>query len=142
MSQNVLLDTNILIPAIEDNNSDEAIVLKTLLQNPEVSIFITPLIRFEVLRGIPWKNEIEYNKFVAVLDKLPNLDIDNNIATVASNLFRFERHKRSSESQESKKIDKHNFDLMHFATAKVHDLDPISNDKDIQQWDKLYSEIQ
>lgn len=63
MTRNVLLDTNLLICAFDNSGTaakedkDKAITkLTALLSDPETKLFITPLIRYEVLRGIKWDN--------------------------------------------------------------------------------------
>lgn len=58
----VLLDANILIAAIKDNQSAEAQRLRELLSDSQNIVYITPLIYYEVLRGIDWKDMPNYEK--------------------------------------------------------------------------------
>lgn len=137
----VLLDANILINALNDKKSKSAIELKKLMSDKNTVIFITPLIAYEVLRGLSWQDKETYQKVKTAIASFSSLNIDHQITNLASNLFRFDKYKRETNNQESKKIDKHNFDLVHFSTAKIHKLKLISNDKDMKNWDKLYEEM-
>ena len=135
----VLLDANILIEAIKDNQSAEAQRLRELLSDSQNIVYITPLIYYEVLRGIDWKDMPNYEKHLAILNRLSNLNIDKPIANLAAKLFRYERRLRQDNGQTPKKIDKHNFDIMHFATAKQNGLALASADEDIAAWESLYA---
>lgn len=137
----VLLDTNILIAAIKDNQSTEAQRLRALLSNSQNVVYITPLIYYEVLRGVDWTDIPNYEKHLAILNQLSNLNIDKPIANLAARLFRYERRLRQDNGQTPKKIDKHNFDIMHFATAKQNGLTLASADEDIIAWENLYTTL-
>lgn len=104
----ILLDSNILIPAFENENSDEAEKLRELMADKNVAIFITPLISYEVLRVIAWINRDKYEKVKESLSMIPFIDINHKITYLASELFRLEKHIREDNKQQSKKIDKHN----------------------------------
>lgn len=138
---NVLLDSNILIEAINDKKSNSAQKIRELMKNDDIKIFITPLIIYEILRGIELNDDKLYQKFKDLIESFSSLNIDNEIGQLASHLFRLERHNKKIEHQESKKIDKHNFDLVHFSTAKIYDLKLISNDKDMENWENLYKSL-
>lgn len=133
-NQKILLDTNILIAALNDPQSNAAQKLRETLRQENSTVFITPLIRYEVLRGIQWDNADKFNEVENWLNSLTSLNIEKTIANLASELFRFEKYMREKASEQSKKIDKHNFDIMHFATAKIHQLIFLSDDKDITTW--------
>lgn len=139
MEQKVLLDSNVWIKAIEDPTSQEREKLKDLLKNENTTIFITPLIRFEILRGVEKDNHQDLQKYISTIEQIASsIDIDKEIADLATKLFRFEQHERKEKGQTPKKIDKHNFDLMHFATAKTYELQWYSNDGDMVSWEKLW----
>lgn len=137
----ILLDSNILITAIKNSASSEAKRLRELLQDSQNIVYITPLIYYEVLRGVDWNDIPNYEKHLQVLKSLSNLNIDKSIANLAAKLFRYERNLRLKNGETPKKIDKHNFDIMHFATAKQNSLEIASADEDIVAWEKLYEEL-
>ncbi len=137
----VLLDANILIDALKDKDSESARKLKMLMEDENTVIFITPLISYEVLRGLAWEDKEIYQKVKTAIASFSSLNIDHKITNLASELFRFEKYERLQNGQETKKIDKHNFDIVHFSTAKIHNLELVSNDKDMQSWDELYQKI-
>lgn len=141
MTNKILLDANVLIKAIEDEKSEERKTIVSLLQDEETAVFITPLIRYEVLRGINWKDNTLYSKGQRFINLLSNLNIDEAISSEAADLFRFERTMREQNQQQSKKIDKHNFDVMHFSTSKVYGLELKSHDKDMEAREQLYQKM-
>ena len=162
-SHKILLDANFLIRALEDPSSKEHKQLTDYLERDDIVIYITPLIYYEVLRGVDWTHVENYAEFEAKLSLISSLNIDKSIADKATALFRFEKNYRhihgetpkkpdkhnfdimhfsaASRGEQSKKIDKHNFDIMHFSTAKVHGLKIASNDADIQAWEKLHDAL-
>ena len=140
-SNKILLDANFLIRALEDSSSKEHKQLTDYLKSNDFVIYITPLIYYEVLRGVDWDNIGNHTKFKGTLALISNLNIDKSIADKATELVRFEKKYRTSRGEQSKKIDKHNFDIMHFSTAKVHGLEIASNDADIQAWENLYTAL-
>ncbi|MFZ7158864.1 type II toxin-antitoxin system VapC family toxin [Avibacterium paragallinarum] len=137
----ILLDANILIDAFNNKDGESAAKLKMLMEDKNTIVFITPLISYEVLRGLSWEDKETYQKVKAAIASFASLNIDHKITNLASELFRFEKYERDQKGQETKKIDKHNFDIVHFSTAKIHNLELISNDKDMQSWDELYQKI-
>lgn len=114
------LDSNILINALNNKTSTSGVLLTSLLQDKNSQIFVSPLVLYEVLRGVNWENEVEFAEAKLFLSHISNINIDKQIAELASNLFRLEKKIRSTLNENSKKIDKHNFDIMHFSTAKVN----------------------
>ncbi|WP_159990515.1 type II toxin-antitoxin system VapC family toxin [Pelistega ratti] len=137
----VLLDSNILIEAFNNKSGDAANKLKTLMNEENTTVFITPLISYEVLRGVDWNNEEEYQKIKNAIAQFSSINIDYKITQLASNLFRFEKYNRFQMKQQGKKIDKHNFDLVHFSTAKIHGLEFMSQDSDMGSWGNLYDQL-
>lgn len=140
-SHKILLDANFLIRALEDPSSEEHKQLTDYLERDDIVIYITPLIYYEVLRGVDWTHVENYAEFEAKLSLISSLNIDKSIADKATALFRFEKNYRHIHGETPKKPDKHNFDIMHFSTAKVYGLGIASNDADIQAWEKLHAAL-
>ncbi|MBN6077287.1 PIN domain-containing protein [Aggregatibacter actinomycetemcomitans] len=138
MVNKILLDANFLIKALEDKNSVEAHKLIEFLERDDTVMYITPLIYYEVLRGINWTHDTRYQEFKDKLSLISNLNIDKSIGLKAADLFRFEKYYRDEQGQTPKKPDKHNFDIMHFSTAKIYELEIASNDADVDAWENLY----
>lgn len=133
------LDSNILISAFNDKHSNENQILKQLLSETNSKIFISPLVMYEVLRGI--KGNEQYEEIKEKLSYLAIINIDSDIAELASRIFLAERLERERRQQQAKKINKHNFDIMHFATAKVNKLEILSKDRDMDDWNDIYTNI-
>ncbi|MBE0506485.1 MAG: PIN domain-containing protein [Marinospirillum sp.] len=143
MTRKVLLDANLLIAVFDPQSRTEEIrkqesenQLLGLLQDSETALVITPLIRYEVLRGIPWKDGVIYQQVNAALDAFTELDVDQATAELAANLFRFDRQTTNPD----KNLDKRKFDAFHLATAKCHQLELASLDSDIAKLETLYAE--
>lgn len=145
----ILLDTNILIACFDSESTiSEAeclaakSLLKNLLQDPEVIFVITPLIRYEVLRFAKWANLLHFERLKQVLDGLTELDITESVSTLATHLYRLDQHECEAANV-IKHIDKRNFDIFHFASAKVNDLELLSrNERDFTQVNALYLRLQ
>ncbi|WP_236757309.1 hypothetical protein [Actinobacillus seminis] len=84
------------------------------MEDENAVVFITPLISYEVLRGLSWEDKETYQKVKTIIASFSSLNIDHKITNLASELFRFEKYERNQHGQETKKIDKHNFDIIHF----------------------------
>lgn len=146
MTRNVLLDTNLLICAFDNSGSasqeikNQAITkLTALLSDPETKLFITPLIRYEVLRGIKWENIDVYDSMSRVLNGFPELDITRNVAELSANLFRFDSHQLATVGQGTRNIEKRKFDVFHYCCACCNNLDLESNDTDIAKIEQLHN---
>lgn len=139
-----LLDTNYLI-YLADPNADpkkKADVLQDLadkLQDPDTLLFLTPLIRYEVLRGVEWDNIDKLNILKNALKPFQTIDINDDIADLARNLFRLDKANQKQGSQ--KIIEKYQFDMFHFATAKENDLAILSKDRDMTAIQNLFDQI-
>lgn len=147
MTRNVLLDTNLLICAFDNSGTatqedkDQAIAkLTTLLSDPNTKLFITPLIRYEVLRGIKWDNSQSYAAMCGVLNDFPELDITRNVAELSANLFRFDTHQLATVGQGTRNIEKRKFDVFHYCYACCNNLDLESNDTDIGKIRQLHNQ--
>ena len=138
MARKVLLDANLLIAAFDNNgNTSEEIrataknKLTELLSDPDVMFFITPLIRYEVLRGVNWQRNDDFESLKDILNTFPELDITRNVSELAANLFRFERWNMLQRNDNSRNLDKRKFDIFHFCSANCNNLELCSNDTDI-----------
>ena len=138
-----LLDTNYLIGLLEgksDGNDTELLQnlknLRSEIALNNVEVVITPLIRYEFLRYFMWKTqESEIKKYINVMNGLTTLDISQDVAADLYRLDKFE----ADNANVNKNIDKRQFDIFHFATAKVNGIELLSNDKHLPQLEDLYS---
>ncbi|MCQ9329599.1 PIN domain-containing protein [Pelistega suis] len=142
---NYLLDTNYLIlladPKVEEERKQEILRdFKAKLEDKETRLFLTPLIRYEVLRGVDWDDVERLKNLKNVLRGFQTIDIDDDIADLARNLFRLDRSNQAQGSQ--KKIEKYQFDIFHFATAKENNLQLLSLDRDMNAMNSLYQQYQ
>lgn len=139
-----LLDTNYLIYLADPNANPtkKAEVLQDLavkLEDPETLLFLTPLIRYEVLRGVEWDNIEKLNTLKSALKAFQTIDINDDIADLARNLFRLDKANQKNGSK--KVIEKYQFDMFHFATAKENDLEILSKDRDMTVIENLFKKI-
>jgi predicted nucleic acid-binding protein len=153
MSRRVLLDTNLLIGALEPEpgnlkHEEAKARLHDLMNDSDVEIFITPLIRYEVLRGV---RRIPFADMEAKLDAIQELPVREEEATRAAELFRLVKEdkdeKKSFQSGRNEEgvcsacgrhsLDKYSFDLFHYACAEVNGLEIASQDSDVQKIQQL-----
>lgn len=133
-----LLDSNCLINLLEGGFPSElSHDLEKKLAQEDNCFFLTPLIRYEVLRGINWKNNNKLKDLADSLEKFTSLDITREIADLARDLYRFDRFE-SERDNVDKNLDKRKFDMFHFATAVVHNLQIFSLDEDINAIETLH----
>ncbi len=140
-----LLDTNYLIYLVDPNanSSKKAEVLQDLelkLEDPETLLFLTPLIRYEVLRGVEWDNIEKLNTLKNALKAFQVIDINDDISDLARNLFRLDKANQKIGS--TKVIEKYQFDMFHFAAAKENNLEILSKDRDMSAIENLFQKIQ
>lgn len=147
MTRKVLLDANLLIAAFDVNGTTspemkkQAIEqLSTLLADEEVKLFITPLVRYEVLRGIAWQSSEDFLRMKSTLNGFPDLDITRDISELSANLFRFDKHKAEQANNGARNLDKRKFDVFHFCSAHCNGLGFCSNDTDIAKIERLHGE--
>nr|CAA6811711.1 MAG: PilT protein domain protein [uncultured Thiotrichaceae bacterium] len=140
----VLLDANLLIAVFDETprtsepqRGQAKRKLNTLLSDETVTLVITPLIRYEVLRGISWDDPSNFIQLKQALDGLTELDVNQGVSELAANLFRFRRSEDESRGIKRKE-EKHKFDMFHLASAKQHSLELASQDSDIASLDSLY----
>lgn len=147
MERKILLDANLLI-AVFDEDGDTTIekreqakkLLEDLLSDKEVSFAITPLIRYEVLRGAKWEETSRYQKLLRTLNRFMEFEINREIAELASDIYRMDKH-QADEKGEVRNLEKRKFDAFHYATAKCLQIEVKSHDKDFSKLDKLYEEL-
>ncbi len=145
-----LLDSNFLTYVLEGKNIDEndsdlierLTGLLTLINDDNIELAITPLLRYEFLRKFGWQTENEdFIKFKAAVEEFTWLDISKEVTDLATNLYRLDKHEADSKGIE-KNLEKRKFDVFHFATAKVNGIDLLSNDRHMVQMEELYKRFQ
>lgn len=148
MTRKVLLNANLLIAAFDTNGttSEEMKVvasekLSALLSDPDAVIFITPLVRYEVLRGINWQNQAAFQAMQATLNEFPELEITRDISELSANLFRLDKD-IAIKLNEKRNVDKRRFDVFHFCSAHCNSLELCSNDTDIAKISGLHTAYQ
>lgn len=110
----ILLDTNVVVGAFDtDFNNEKHLqarkLVSELLQDETVKFAITPLIRYEVLRGV---KSISFDEMKDILDDFMEFAITDKIGNGASQLYKIS----------PKQSNKHNFDIFHYTVSKVHNL--------------------
>ena len=135
MTNKVLLDANLIISASDRENEKHQEALEKiiiLVEDNDIELCITPLIRYEVLRGIPFDDPHSYEDLKEMLDGFIELDIKRNTSELASNLFRYARHRGRGI------VNKRSFDVFHCTTAKCNQCELHSNDGDIANIERLH----
>ncbi|MDQ7090874.1 MAG: PIN domain-containing protein [Methylococcales bacterium] len=136
MERKVLLDTNLIIAAFDTKNQKAINQIKELLGDENVALAISPLIRYEVLRGVSYSHHERYDNLNSILNGFEEFDIGCDIAALSSNLFRLSQSKK--EAGKNALVDKRSFDVFHLATAKCNELELCSNDSDLEKLENLY----
>jgi predicted nucleic acid-binding protein len=131
----MLLDTNMLIGAFEcepDNAQHQAAKsrLREIMNDPEIEPVITPLVRYEVLRGV---RRIPFDKMKSRLDGIVEPFVRGVEANRAAEVFRLAKAKGID-------VDKRSFDFFHCACADANGWDIESQDPHIQTIQKLIQE--
>ena len=140
-----LLDTNFVI-YLSDEQSDadkRKLVLQQMaekLAEDDAKFVLTPLIRYEVLRGVEWQHTDKLATLKHVLEKFESLDITQDVSDLAMNLYRFDKF-QAAQSQQPKNLDKRKFDMFHYATAAVNELAILSHDSDIEKIETLHQQF-
>lgn len=158
MMRKILLDANTIILFMASQNKDSQHIesaddlennqqkiqsIRELLSNPDVALAITPLIRYEVLRGA--KDKFEYQTLESILEEFEEFDINKDIGELSACIFkdRFESLKANQSEKQKEEINmlKRSFDICHFASAKCNKLEFLSNDVDLEKYKSIYNEI-
>lgn len=137
MTKKILLDTNLLIGALDgdpDNEQHQKAekLLEEYLEDPDVRLAITPLIRYEVLRGVKQEDIAELNER---LNQFEEIDIRAAMATRAAQLFAVAKN-----SSNPTLLNKRSFDLFHCVCAELNDLEINSHDGDIEKIKELINQ--
>ncbi len=140
MDKIILLDANLLIAALDTRNLEAMIQLDALLNDDDVALAISSLIRYEVLRGVDFSDNEKYERLNNLLNDYQEFEINNKIAMLSADLFRFARSKK--EEGKNSIVDKRSFDVFHLATAKCNELELCSNDGDLGKLENLYQDYQ
>jgi predicted nucleic acid-binding protein len=140
MTRTVLLDNCMLIGAL-DGKADNAkhqqarAQVDSLLADPDVRLALTPLVRYEFLRGA--QSPEECKDWADKLDRyFETFDIRDRDALFAADIFRYAK-------EQGKPLDKRAFDLFHCVSAELNHLELVSQDSDIpdiQQLIQAYKE--
>ena len=151
MTKKLLLDSNRLIRAFDGDpkNPDDLQVLKELQQlndDPEIELLaITPLIRYEVLRGIrrdsPGRLKEAITELEAQLGVFDELQVTAEVARLAADVYRYVQTQKVKHDKPFLDLLKRGFDLLHCACADIYGLDIVSNDKHIKQIQKLITDF-
>ena len=133
--KSVLVDANILIAVIDgkdDNpNHIEAKQKFNDLIAQNATIAITPLIRYEVLRGV---KSISIDEAQEILDDFVEFNITDKEANPSARIFHFSRSQYFSSKDTGIRLDKQNFDVFHYVVAKIRNLELVNvNQKDFNK---------
>lgn len=135
----VLVDANILIAVIDgsDNNPNHLKARQKfydlLAQN--ITIAITPLIRYEVLRGV---QSMSIDEAKEILDDFVEFNITDKEANPSAKIFHFSQSEAFIAKNTGIKLDKQKFDVFHFVVAKIRHLKLESeNQKDFDKIEKV-----
>jgi predicted nucleic acid-binding protein len=134
----ILLDTNMLIGAFDTDIDNPKHVrdkerLAELLRDNDVKLSITPLIRYEFLRGA---KRVPLDALEAILDDFQEFEVGARDARLAAEVFRHDRQPGAEST-----IDKKRFDVFHCVCAKLNDLDMISSDQDVEKIQNIIKEL-
>ena len=137
----VLLDTSLVIRAFDPKAQDaqELIAsakekMKALVNDPNVALAITPLIYFEALRAVEYKDIQRSQKLEGAMSQFDMVEIRQKEADLAVRLTQFANVKKS-------KFNKKSFDVLHWACAQVNGLEIESVDADFQAVQALYDQM-
>jgi predicted nucleic acid-binding protein len=141
MTRGVLLDTNLIIQVFDSGGASAPEIrveakrrMTELLSDPEVVLAVTPLILYEVLRGIPSVDAERIQTLMETLTQFENYEIRSTEANIAAKLWRYAVSKNQKPIRRS-------FDIMHIASAHANDLEMTSADQDIVKLLSLYEEM-
>lgn len=140
-----LLDTNYLV-YLADPNADEEKKKEVLtdfahkLEDGDSRFALTSLIRYEVLRGVEWKDETKLVQLENILKQFKSFDITDEIADLARDLYRFDTYEAQRDDVQ-KNLEKRKFDMFHYATAKIENLEVLSKDSDLFHIEELHQRM-
>ncbi len=128
VSRYILLDANLLIGAFDhDSENTKHIqskqIVEALLLDDTVKIAITPLIRYEVLRGV---RRVPTEQMVEILNDFEEFEITDVEGNRASDIYRL-------ALVNNQKLDKRSFDVFHYVVAEIRNLEWMSQDNDLSK---------
>ncbi|ACF30746.1 hypothetical protein TUM15745_04610 [Neisseria gonorrhoeae] len=68
------------------------------------------------------------------------MDITQNVSDLASNLYRFDKFEAERDNT-PKNLEKRKFDMFHYATASVNNLEILSHDTDVNKIKDLHERM-
>ncbi len=141
-----LLDANYLISLLDEARAPDIRrpVLedfRTKLNDGNSRFVLTPLIRYEVLRGVPWESEEKFQRMEKALSGFELLEITQTVADLARDLYRFDDFE-ARQKNESRNLERRKFDIFHYATAKIYQLELLSADKDFSAIEALHQRVE
>lgn len=121
-----LLDANLLIGALDSQDGnpehDRAKTrLDALMADPDARLMITPLIRYEVLRGV---KSVSIEEMSEALDGFFQLDVKHQDGLLAARIY-------AQAQTLGRPINKRTFDVFHCVAAHRNQLEVASRDGDI-----------
>jgi predicted nucleic acid-binding protein len=127
MTRVVLLDANLIIGAFEGEAENEAHIaakarLEELTRDPDVKFAITPLIRYEVMRGVRRVEPAEMERLLNGFTEFEIRSDDARLAALAYKLAKDDGHPIKKREE---------FDLLHCVCARLNGLEIASMDADI-----------
>lgn len=138
-----LLDTNYLV-YLADKDADpnkKAEVLQDLaekLAEENTAFLLTPLIRYEVLRGVAWDQPQKLEEILSVIEQFESLDITKAVSDLARDLYRFDKY-QSEQNGVQKNFEKRKFDMFHYAVAHINGIELLSKDTDVEAIQELHT---
>ena len=129
------IDTNVIIDLL--NNDEEAKrQLRDLFLQEESELFINRLIVMETLRTIHFNHKKVFREAEKKLTLFRQVDIRPKIYEDAVAFSRFCHSKGLKIKGKCEAID-----FLHFITAKYYNLTMISNDRDLEKLENIYSKF-
>ena len=129
------IDTNVIIDLL--NNDEEAKrQLRDLFLQEESELFINRLIVMETLRTIHFNHKKIFREAEKKLMLFRQVDIRPKIYKDAIAFSRFSHSKGLKIKGKCEAID-----FLHFITAKYYNLTMVSNDRDLEKLENIYSKF-
>jgi len=135
-----MLDANVLISALNHDSGTSEIQyraarekLSSLLQDDSIGVVLTPLVRHEVMRGLPRWDLSKIASVKNTLDGFITISITDEISGVATTVYQILKEQDEIRGGSERNSYKLAFDIMHVATAHVYNLELISTDSDIEK---------
>lgn len=135
-----ILDANLIILAFEQQDKEAIYVLKTALNDENSAFAMTPLIRYEVLRGVGWADTERYTQLLDALNQFEEFDITREVSELAADLYRVDVH-HCKLNNEQRNFDKRKFDIFHYCSAKVNQCELLTKDADLNKINGLYAKL-